>query len=1070
MKKKLQIILTLICVLGVQFLFAQERTISGTVTGPDGLPLPGVNVIVSGTNRGTQTDFDGKYSIRASVGEEILFSFVGFEDAVYPVGEVSIIDVVLAENISELDEVVVVGYGTATKQSFTGTASVISGENLERKNVSNVSQALAGESAGVRVINTSGQPGSSATVRIRGIGSVNGNRAPLYVVDGVPFNGSLNSINPADIESTTILKDAAATAIYGARGANGVIVITTRDGVDGDSFLTVETKTGQNFSLLPRYNTIKSPEQFLELSWEALFNRGVALGRENPADYATNNLFNQQIGIDPDYNYFAVTGAEVIDPATGRVRPNLERKYSPEDWEDYAFQPSRRVETNVRMGGGNDESTYFTSLGYLKDEGYSINSDFQRYSARLNLNHEVKEWLTSSMDFNYSLSETNNAGQSEDTGSIFLFVDNIPAIYPLFLRDQEGNFVPDPYFGGNQYDYGYLGRGFSLGTNSVADALYNVSNTVKHELSTNIFFNVEFAEGLNLETRLGGQYYNSSYDNQENPFYGPSATGTTGGAIYKEKEELFSYNFLQLLRYKKNFDDQSLEAFIAHESTSWELKYLWGYKNKLVDPFGRELNNAVVSNPPGSYMLDYKLESYFGQVNYDFSDTYFISGTIRRDGSSRFLNNKWGNFGAVGAAWVVSNEDFLEGNNFVEYLKFKASYGLIGEQAGVGYYPGVDLYNIDNLNDEISLSFDTKGNPDLTWETSKMFQAGIEVNLEDYLEVSVDYYIKNTDDLIFERRVPPSLGYAIITVNDGLLRNTGVEFQVTGHLVKQENYFLDVSVNGEIVDNELLRMPIDPSTGEEKVLDIQGIYGRSAGHSVYDFYLREYAGVDPADGVGMWYQYFHDVNDNGILNEGEASIESLHEFSIANPDAVVARTVTKTYANSTEKYVGKSAIADVRGAFNLRAGFAGFDLSAQFLYQIGGYAYDGAYASLMHNDVVGINNWHGDILNRWQEPGDITSVPRLSSNFDTNVTSFSTRFLTKTDFLSLNNVRLGYDFSTGVVESLDLKDFNLWISGDNLYLLSARDGFNPSTSETGSSSAYRYSPLSTISVGVQITF
>ncbi len=1074
MKKRLHGFLTLFLALVVQLSFAQVSSVTGTVTDEEGLSVPGVNVIVQGTNTGAQTDFDGKYSVTAATGDVLVFSYVGFATQTVTVGASDTIDVTLIVDAAALDEVIVVGYGKATKQSFTGTATVVSGERLEKKNVSDISEALAGEVAGVRVINTSGQPGSEATIRIRGIGSVNGSRDPLYVVDGVPYSGSISAINPSDIASTTVLKDAAATAIYGARGANGVIVINTKNGKAGEATIEIETKTGKNYNGLPRYETIGSPDQFLGLAYEALFNRGNALGNANPSQYASDRLFSAS-GIDPKYNFYNVPGNEVVDPATGMVRDGLERRYTPEDWKDFAFQASNRTETNLRISGGSENSTYYTSFGYLNDTGYSLNSDFERYSARLGASHDVKDWLSGTMDLGYTLSETNNGGQTEDSNSVFWFVDNLPSIYPLFLRDEAGNFVPDPFFGGNQYDFG-VGRGFGALTNSIAHAKQDVENTKRHEINANAFLEATITDGLTLETRFGAQYFNSNYNSLGNPFYGGSAG--QNGSIYKEKEQLFSYNFLQLLRYSKSFGDHSVEAFAAHESNSWETQYMWGSKNNLLDPNGLELNNGVVvGNPPGSYTNDYTLESYFGQLNYDFNDTYFLSGTVRRDGSSRFLNDKWGTFGAVGLAWVLSNENFMNNQNFLSFLKLKASYGLIGDQAGVGFYPGVDAFNVDNNNDEISLSFDTKGNPDLTWETSKMFQTGVEFTLGKYLEGSVDYYIKTTDDLIFQRREPISLGYAILVVNDGSLENTGLEFNLTGHVFKSNDFYLDLGVNGEIINNEILNMPIDPATGNEKYLDQQGLYGRAAGHSVFDFYTREWAGVDPANGVGMWHAYFVDANgngmpDGGLMADGGEIIPSMTPYLIDNPgmEGEIEKGVTTNYAHATQSFVGKSAIPDARGAFNVLTGYKGFDLSLQFLYQIGGYAYDGAYATLMNNDVIGGNNWSVDILNRWQEPGDITNVPRVSSNYDRNVNSSSTRFLTKADYLALNNARLGYTIPRKFVEGLGLSRFNIFVSGDNLAIFSKRDGFNPSVSEVGASSMYNYSPLSTITGGVNITF
>ncbi|WP_417445103.1 SusC/RagA family TonB-linked outer membrane protein [Joostella sp.] len=1070
MRSKFTWMLTLFMVLVLQFSYGQEKTITGIITDQDGLPLPGANVTVKGTSTGTQTDFDGNYSISTTVGKVLVFSYVGQQTEERTVGAASTINITLKQDSQALEEVIVVGYSTSTKESFTGTATTIDTESIDKKSVSNISQALAGEAAGVRVINTTGQPGESATIRIRGFGSVNGNRDPLYIVDGAPFVGNISAINPADIKSTTILKDASATAIYGSRGANGVIVITTKNGRGEDSYIEVETKTGQNMSLIPRSSTISSPEEYIGLSWEGLYNRGNLLG-EDPVAYANENLFSRS-GINSKYNMWNVAdGGELIDPTTGQVREGVTRKYNPENWEDYAFQPASRLEANLKIGGSNEQTSYFTSFGYLKDQGYTINSDYERITTRLNVAHKVRDWLDGSVNVGYTISDANNNGQTEDSGSVFWFVDNMPSIYPLFLRDTNGDIVEDPIYGGPQYDYGD-GRGFGGLTNAIADANYATSKTKRHEINTNAALNIHFSDHLTLENRVGIQYYNQSYDNVDNPFYGPSASN--GGSIYKTKTELFSYNILNLLRYKNDWGDHSFEALVAHEANSWERKYLSAYKFNIVIPDGDELNNAVGTNPPSSYTRDFTLESYFGQINYDFDNKYFISGTVRRDGSSRFVKDKWGTFGSLGAAWAVTNEEFMQDQNVFSNLKLKASYGLIGEQGGVGYYPGYDLYNVSNLNGDVSLAFDTKGNPDLTWETSKMFQTGVEMGLGKYLDISVDYYIKNTDNLIFDRKIGPSIGYSSIKVNDGELKNSGIEFNIQSHIVQTKDFYLDFGINGEVLNNELTTMPIDPSTGEEKILNIDGYFGQAEGHSIYDFYMREWAGVDSADGAAMWNQYFYDANGDGQLQSGEESINSMQDYLAQYPERAdaIGKTQTKVYQEATQKFVGKSAIPDVRGAFRLATGYKGFSLSAQFLYGLGGHSYDFVYSRLMGNDQVGGNNWHTDILDRWQQPGDVTDVPRLSSNAtgDSNFASTSTRFLTKADYLSLNNIRFGYQIPKNYIDQIGLADMEFWISGDNLFLLSERDGFNPTTSEAGTSGWYTYAPLSTITFGVRAKF
>ncbi len=1056
--------------------FAQEKRISGRITSADGKALPGVTVVVQGTNQATQTDTDGYYSLKVPAGKVLLFRSVGFDDKIIIVNNNStVFNVSLEDHDKTLGEIVVVGYSSTTKESFTGSAKKVSPENIEKKNVSNVSQALTGEVAGLQVTNSSGQPGTTATITVRGYGSVNGSRDPLFVVDGVPFSGNLTSINNADIANITVLKDAAATAIYGSRGSNGVIIVTTKNGKGKKSFVVADVNYGVNMSLLPRYNVIKSPEQYVALGWEGLYNYAKLSGYTDQQAIieANKNLFKPNgIGLDPSNNIWNRTDvSEMIDPETRTFKTGVTRKWNPENWENNAFQNSSRLDANVRIGGDTDKSDYLISFGYLKDKGYSVNSDFERFSGRLNLNQKVTSWLNAGVNLNFARTTRNNNGQSEDSGSIFWFVDNMPSIYPLFQRDEEGNKIADDIYGGYVYDYGGKSkRRFGALTNAIADATYDINRHERNELSGRGYLNFNLVKGLTFENTLGMEYYNNVHTERGNKYYGSSVS--QGGSLSRRTTELKNLNLLNLLRYKTSFEGihHTLEALVAHEITDYSqhIGTVSGYK--LVDNDVLEFNNVTVSNPVKSYTNNYALESYFGQVNYNYSRKYYFSGTIRRDGSSRFLKDKWGSFGSVGAGWIVSNEDFLSGNSTLPYLKLKASYGILGNQAGVGYYPGYDLYNVQNVTDEAATIFDTKGNPDLTWETSKMFQVGVEFDLGKSVSGSVEYYVKNTSDLIFNKRFGISTGYAFIKVNDGNLRNQGLEFDLTGHLWKSQNGFLDLSVNGEMFINKITKMPLDPTTNLPKELDVQVPYAWAKDHSIFDYYMVDFAGVDPSDGASTWKVYYTDNNNNGQFDSGE-QIASLSLFANTN-NAEVKESTTKTYAEATQYFVGKSSMPKLRGAFTIRAGYANFDFAAQFVYRLGGYAYDFAYAGLMGNGNVGSNNWHTDILKRWQKEGDITDVSRVSNNhgLDPDVNSLSTRFLTKANYLGLNNVRFGYSFKENFIAKAGLSNLNIWVSGDNLWFGSARKGFNPSASETGNTSTYSYSPLSTVSVGLRAKF
>lgn len=1053
--------------------YGQTRTITGTVTGADdGLALPQVTILLKGTVQGTSTDFDGNFRIDVPSNESVLvFRFLGYITKEVTVGNQTSINVQLDPDALSLGEVVVTGYGESTKKSFTGTAKTVAKEDIENKNFANVSQALAGEVAGVTVINTSGQPGTTSTVRIRGFGSVNGNRNPLYVVDGVPFSGSINSINPQDIASTTVLKDATATAIYGARGANGVILITTKAGSTSSSSVEVDIKSGVNANWIARSEVLRSPEEYIGLTWESIYNRGVATGEADPVAFANGRLFGGA-GISDHYNMWNVAnGGELIDPATGEVRPGVTRRYDPENWLDYGIQNSSRNEANIRISGGGKDSRYYASFGYLNDVGYIINSDYERYSARINMTNNVKDWLSTSFNVGYALSESQNNGQASNSQSIFWFVDNLPPIYPLFLRDTEGNLVPDPIFGGNVYDYGENGRGFGALTNAIADATYDRSGATRNELNASFTLDAQITPALSFQSKFGSQYYFNRSQSLRNPFYGPGVSN--GGSLSRTDTELFVKNFLNLFRYEKKFgSDHSLEVLAAHESNTFDQSFSSQNKNKGVLPYLDELDNYIItSSPPSSYKNQSRLESYFGQANYNFKEKYFLSASLRRDGSSRFVEgNRWDTFGSIGASWIMSDEDFFQSAlPFFDFFKFKASYGVMGDQAGVGLYDGYNTFNVSNLNGEISIAERQIGFPNLTWETANLYQVGAEFSVGRILDGSIDYYIKNTTNLIFDRRVGPSVGYAIETVNDGELRNAGLEFDLTAHLINKNDFKLDFTVNGQFLANELTKMPIDPATGEPKILDIAGAYGRTAGRSLYDFYMKEWAGVDPADGTAQWNLYYDDADNNGTYDAGE-EILSMYEYLNDNPDANVLMTTTKSYATATQKFIDESPIPTVSGAFRLSAQYKSLTLSAQFIYSLGGMAYDGQYATMMSNSQAGNNNWHVDIRNRWQQAGDITDVPRLSDNYDTNVNSQSTRFLISSNLLALNNVRLSYDLPKSWLNGTGVNSLNVFASGDNLMLLSARKGYNASTSETGGSSIYTYNPLSTITMGLRVKF
>lgn len=1050
-------------------LLAQSR-VDGKVYDETGEPLPGATVVVKGTSFGVATDFDGNFQINADASQTLVISYIGYKSQEVAVGNQSILEIYL-ELGNQLDEVVVTGFGRESKKSFVGAAKVVTGENISQKSFTNVSQALAGEAAGVNVIRTSGLPGSSSTVRIRGFGSINGNADPLYIVDDAPFAGSLNDINPNDIASVTVLKDASATALYGSQGASGVIVISTKKGSDLGDKIDVTIKSGINYEGMPRYDRINSPEEYMNITWDGLYQRGRQLidsGDVSTDEYANATVYaNERIfgaaGIDPMYNMWSNS------PAGTATRPdwlNYSRRYTPEDWNNFAFQDANRQEVFVGISNSSDRSSVYTSFGYVDDQSYAINSDYKRINARLRTIQKFGKSIEISNTLAYNYDITNNAGNVSSSSSQFWWVNNLPPIYPLFLRDENGQKIEDPIYGGFLYDYG-LQRGFGPLTNGVADSFLDVNRTNAHAINFNQDLRVDLFSGLTFENNIAVQYTMSNYDNLDEPFYSP-AKGARG-SIYKSKSQTVNYAVRTGLRYAKDWDDFTLDAFVNHKSVKYENNFMSAAMQNLVRPDGLELDNAVVlPYNPGSDTQAYSLESYVGNMNLGLKDRYFLTASFNRDGSSRFVNEKWGNFYAIGLSYVISDEAFFKVNG-VDYLKLRGSYGSIGEARGNGFYPGFDLFSIQNLDDKVSISFNTKGNKDLTWERSDMLDLGLEFGLfSGVIDGEIGYYQKTINDMFFSRRVGPSAGYALLDVNDGSLMTSGVEFDIDFNIVNTRDASLSIGLIGESFTEEFKALPIDPSTGAEQKFQVDGLYGWETGRSRYEYYIREYAGVDPLTGKAQWYMNFVDNDFDGEYTEGDEIIQSLTQYLLDNPKATIAETTTDVYNDASRRFVDKTFIPDVRGAFRVNASVKNFNLSVLFNYSLGGYIFDSGYQLLMDNENPGNNAFHVDIRDRWQNVGDITDVPIYDANLQVNQNGSSTRFLTKGDYIALNNVRFGYTLPSDFINKVGFKRADIFVTGDNLFVTSSRRGLNPTTSQTGGSNYYKYNPLSTLTLGINL--
>lgn len=1083
--KKFTLLLTAFLTLGAGLALADVK---GTVvSGENDEPVIGASIVVKGTTNGTITDMDGVFELPVSAGDVLVVSYIGMKTQEVPAKNGMTIH--LEEDAQMIDEVISVAYGTSTKKSFTGSATVVSSEKIEKKNATEVSKALAGEVAGVQVVNSSGQPGTNASIRIRGIGSVNSSTAPLYVVDGVPFDGNISGIDPSDIASTTVLKDATATSLYGSRGANGVVLITTKKGTAGsEAKIDVDFKYGGNMHLLPMYDVITSPEEYMELGWQGLYNqlRPGYTSDIAAAKAASAALFGGK-GIAPQYSIWNTTS--VIDPYTGKVYDDgsVSRKAGyekMESWKDAIFRVGQKMEANVKIHGGAEKTTYYTSFGYLKDEGYYISSDYSRFSARSNIDYQAKKWLKGGLNLSYAYSVMNDPGQEGVVGSGrtanngFLFLNSIPPIFPVFQRNADGSLKHDEKTGGYAYDYGQhegYGRGFYGGINPAGAVRLDRQKTEQHQFAGTAFLEVKFYKDLKLTANVGYQYLGATISQLQNPYYGD---GAGVGRITKQYVNYMSLTANQLLEYDKQIGDHSIRAMAGHETNMLIQSTSYAQKSYLAQPDNLELSNAVKTDGAAGSTAKATLESYLATVNYNYAERYFINGSYRADGSSRFAKrHRWGHFGSVGAAWVITNEDFMsESRDWLKNLKLRASWGMLGNQ-NIGLYLYQDQYSVENVNGNVAYVWSYKGNPDLTWERTSTVDVGLEFEFGKYLTGEIDYFYKLTDNMLFPRYVAPSLGYSYYYVNDAKLSNQGVEFQLTAHAVDTRNVKLDIRLNGAHYTNRVEEMPLEANG---KRMQMNGQW--STGHSLYDWYIPEYAGVDD-EGKATYVGYYEpskgafgeknsttgDVNYISSVHKYELDFEEQHgRKPVFGQDYDTVRTTNYAYAGSN--YVGKTASPALQGGFGFDLEVYGVELSAQFSYGIGGYGYDYVYADLMHSDQLGKYNWHTDIRNTWTPENKNTDVPRLSNGTDVYANATSTRFLTSNSYLNLNSVRLGYTFPKKWIEKIKLNTLSLWVSADNLFIVSARKGYNPMVSYRGSSDVSQYTPLSTIMGGIKLQF
>lgn len=975
------------------------------------------------------------------------------------------VDTTATQNI---EEVVVVAYGTQKKSEVAGSITTIKAKTIEQSQTPNAVQSLTGKVGGVQISSTSGQPGSEPQVRFRGIGSLSSSNNPLYVVDGVPYNGNVNAISSQDIESMTFLKDAAANALYGSRGANGVVIITTKKAKGKRVSITFDTKVGVNSRAVPEYDIITDPAEYYEvfynrLKLDKMYNDG--LTDTEASIYAAKNLIDGEQGL--SYNAYNVANDQVIDPTTGKVRSGAKLLYH-DDWAKAFFKPKLRQEYNINIAGASDKIDTYFSLGYLNDEGYVVNSGFDRYTGRLNTNFKISDKLKTGINLNYArtIQDSPLAGKSSGTYSNAIsWARNIAPIYPIWARNADGSIAVDQ---NNNviYDFGTTGglmglaRPYGGTQNAYAQALLNKNTNTIDNVSGRAYFSYDFLNGFNFTYNLGYDLTSGDYIRYGTPVGGDDE-GVNGRIVNASRKD-YTVTNQQLLSWDKKLSKHKISIMIGHETSDLKSKMFAGSKTNIVIPNLNILSNAAKYSYVDSYNDNYRVEGYLSRLNYDYDSRYFINASFRRDGSSVFSpDSRWGNFFGLGAAWAVSNEAFLKDNKAIDNLRIKASYGEqgndnlyypsyvnINHRSFFGYDRNYSAYQtqyevVPDASGNPTIMTVYEGNPDLKWETSQNLNAGFELGLFNRVQIEAQFFQRAVSDMLYNKPLPLSTGTAFISQNIGDMRNRGVEASISVDVLKSNDYTWTLFGNSTFYKNKITRLPSQFNSS---------YFMFKEGLSAYTYYMREFAGVDAANGDALWYMDKKDTTGN-----------------------ITERVTTNDYTKATLYISDKNANPKVYGGFGTSLQYKNWGLSANFAYQFGGYLFDGVYSDLLSSDSNGIGaNYHKDILNSWTYNNTTSKMPAFDLT-RTYQNGTSDMFLIKSDYISLEDVALTYDFNSDLVSQYGFSGLKFGLYGTNLAMWSKRKGLDPRLMSLGASDSNgqtlnRYGAVRTISFGLTAKF
>ncbi|MGB3801834.1 MAG: SusC/RagA family TonB-linked outer membrane protein, partial [Lewinella sp.] len=918
-----RILLVLGLTLFVMGIAMAQRAISGTVTDNEGESLIGVSILVEGSSTGTVTDIDGNYSLSVPEGSNtLIFSYTGFGSQQVDVNGQSVVDVTMEPSSELLDEVIVTAYGITTKEAFSGSADVVGSAELETRNVTSPIAAIEGNATGVQFTSPSGQPGSSPNIIIRGVGTLNGDTDPLYIVDGIQFEGDLSSISQQDIESLTILKDASSTSLYGSRAANGVVLITTKRGTAAGTKVSASVQHGFVSRAVPLYDEV-TPGQYYESMWQALLNSGAADG---DPEIASANIFTS-LG----YNPFDVPNDQIVG-TDGQLNPNANVIYQSLDWYDVMEQSSTRTNYNVNLStGGEDHQVYF-STSYLEEGGYVRTTEYDRLTSRVNADFDATDWLSMGGSANVTISNSRGPSSS-GTGSIvnpFGFAKNIGSIYPVYVNDREGNLVlnqaGNPIFdnGEGYSEYGIGSRPINQGRHALQELLLNDERDRNNLYGFRFYADVQLYEGLSVRVNYGRDLQEGLEKEYENNIIGDAQpTGRYGETRFRRQVE----NFNQLLSYTKSLSDvHNFDITLGHES--FDRNYTQN-DALAIDQTAEgiyEFANFATPVSVGGYTSDKRIEGYFARINYNFDRKYFLSLSARRDGSSVFTeDSRWGTFYSAGASWQLGQEPFIENIAWIDRLKLRASYGEVGNDDLLDFYLSQPRYSLTSNAGGPAIWWSDIGNAALQWETIESFDVAVEFSLfNNFLDGSVEYYKRNSSDLLYQLPIALSNGHNAFPSNIGDMYNSGVELGLNGNFVTTRDFRWSMRLTASTFTNKITSLP-DPV--------IDGSKRWTEGRSRYDYYILHTAGVDPENGDQLFFVYEFDEEGNSVQQFEEDGTPEL----------------TNDWQATERAYTGSNSIPDLLGSVSNNIFYRGFSFNFLLTYGIGGEVLDYGYANMMHS-------------------------------------------------------------------------------------------------------------------------